>query len=257
MEIFILVVMTILFIYGIYKFIKWIIISIGDFISDRVFNIKDYAYKSKIESSPVYKQIKKIESKKEDIKTKIDYIQTIISKITNNMNKLYNNKDNIKICEILEKHDIIIRNMIMEYFDKYSSMYLYSEFILAIERMKSKGLNNIDIDADIKDLQNHIDHVVKFTERYSLPDNKYKKYNISLEEFHKMKNKIYQTIISIQGDIAIAQTNNQISGLSPIDDNTKFEIFKIENENTEFIELDRLDNQYDKFISEMEILKTM
>jgi hypothetical protein len=190
------------------------------------------------------KGIREILKNKAKLQTKMNIIRNNRRKFKEYIDILFENKE--ENINIIKKYSDIVKYY-EEYYDKYSSIYLrnlFQVFVVLLNRIKVETFQIAKFSDYINEKIDVIIDNLKFS-----PEIKYTELDNTINEIKINVNKIKIYLMALQSSELLEKT-------SPIIDS--FELNKIsKSDDTKVLinDTSKLDDQYDKFISEIEVMK--
>jgi len=248
-----------IFIIGICIFI--IARIIGWFIKliNAISHEKDYRQKRKINNDVLLPYSKYVQTD-DDIKILIDNITIISKKISNIQQKLKvlidnnqllkNDTNNKEMSEIINKNNKVIYFLI-DLHDQYVAVSIEMFFSWKLYFLGKEDIKTIKIKETIENLQKVMNEYF-----YKYHPNKIT-LNQIIESYKKtgqVINEIMDDINSIKIKLIMLQNKIVISNISPIEIEREFNLITSDKDYTKItINLDDLNNEYDRFFSEHEV----
>ena len=191
-----------------------------------------------------------LDFKIELLKSKIKNVASNLARISSNNELLIDNVSTDMNANSIYHKNIEIIDYLTKYYDKYVALYIKTCFSSFIYYLSKKDLRTIDIKKTINEIQKNTNAII-----YNyLPKNKTYDEIINTHEFcGKTLNRIINDINTIKIQLVSLQTQLIISTISPIDNEYNINKYCSTNEQIS-LDLSKLNNEYDRFIAEIEVI---
>jgi hypothetical protein len=183
---------------------------------------------------------------------KINNLLLKVQKLIENNKLLKDMIDDKSVEEIYKKNEQVIRHS-KRFYDKYVSLYLELGFGGYLFYINKEDIKTLNIKNGIEDLKKSmLEHIYNF-----FPKNKsIEQISYDYRETGKVIKQIFEDINTIKVKLVTIQSKMIMSTISPIDNDNELNLIKqFSNYGRIIVDIDSLNKEYDRFISEYEITK--